>query len=419
MIASAGKISAEDNDLKKHLRSCHECAAFAAAEMTLCRDLATAGVDDNSGDVPLSALKTRVEARALPRQTNKTKEIPLMSAAIKYIRKRPRLGATFGVALAVMAFITLIPFSFENTVGYEVAIAGVDKDLAMDTWKIQSLMTTLGLKGAKVDVSDCETTCLVVISELENEGDVNIVITAFDEMGNCLLEKVDEVRDVESMSLLKRAQKLFVREGEHVSMDYAHQVVVNALGYLDSTTGEPFHIWVTDEADTLLVRKHSGMSGDDRDIITIEGVPGVDSQLYYVTEDSHTGDRELIAAGDHHCSTEEGLLRESNDDMSLEEKPDADLLPENFELKQNYPNPFNPDTRIDFTIPEAQNVKLEVFNSNGQKVRTLIDGYLTAGEHTVEWNATDESGEKVASGIYLYRLTWGDFSTSKKMTLLK
>jgi hypothetical protein len=90
------------------------------------------------------------------------------------------------------------------------------------------------------------------------------------------------------------------------------------------------------------------------------------------------------------------------------------LVPVTFELGQNFPNPFNPTTQIEFNLPEAAQVNLTVFNVRGQKVTTLVDGYLDAGPHTVTWDAGDN-----ASGMYFYRLQAGDFVQSKKMLLLK
>lgn len=90
------------------------------------------------------------------------------------------------------------------------------------------------------------------------------------------------------------------------------------------------------------------------------------------------------------------------------------LLPDRFVLQPNYPNPFNPTTEIRFEIPNAAAVTLEVFNLTGQRVAVLIDQQLPAGSHRATWHATGN-----ASGVYLYRLTAGDLSRSRKMMLLK
>jgi hypothetical protein len=95
------------------------------------------------------------------------------------------------------------------------------------------------------------------------------------------------------------------------------------------------------------------------------------------------------------------------------------VLPSNFSLSQNYPNPFNPETNISYTLPEAANVRLVIFNILGQKVKTLVNEKQAAGYQTVKWDGTDDIGNHVGSGIYFYKITAGNYSDSKKMTLLK
>lgn len=94
-------------------------------------------------------------------------------------------------------------------------------------------------------------------------------------------------------------------------------------------------------------------------------------------------------------------------------------IPEGFELLQNYPNPFNPQTEIAYTLPEGSNVKLEIYNVLGQKVKVLADEYQSAGTKKVVWDGRNENGEKVSSGIYFYRLDAGNYVQTKKMSLLK
>lgn len=89
-------------------------------------------------------------------------------------------------------------------------------------------------------------------------------------------------------------------------------------------------------------------------------------------------------------------------------------LPTEFFLKQNYPNPFNPSTTIEFQIPTSSFVKLEILNSLGQKVITLINNFLQAGNHKIVFEA-----HSLSSGIYFYKLTTEKFQQTKKMQLLK
>ena len=94
--------------------------------------------------------------------------------------------------------------------------------------------------------------------------------------------------------------------------------------------------------------------------------------------------------------------------------------PEAFALANNYPNPFNPSTTIKYELPQAADVELTVYNVVGQAVRTLVAEYQSAGRYAVEWDATNDSGHSLSSGMYFYRLqAGGEFRAVKKMLLLK
>jgi hypothetical protein len=88
-------------------------------------------------------------------------------------------------------------------------------------------------------------------------------------------------------------------------------------------------------------------------------------------------------------------------------------------LGQNYPNPFNPSTKIPFTVETAGRVVVRVFDVRGAQVATIFDGVLGEGRHTLEWSGRDDAGRPVASGLYLYALTTGKRTLSRKMLLVK
>jgi hypothetical protein len=103
-------------------------------------------------------------------------------------------------------------------------------------------------------------------------------------------------------------------------------------------------------------------------------------------------------------------------------KSETDNFPKSFTLQQNYPNPFNPTTKIKYTLPKSEKVKIEVFNLVGQKITTLINKQMPAGSHEVEFTA-----KNLPSGVYFYRIEAGDPSTGsghrfqevRKMLLMK
>ncbi len=111
-------------------------------------------------------------------------------------------------------------------------------------------------------------------------------------------------------------------------------------------------------------------------------------------------------------SDEAGLLVTSITD-------NGGALPTAFALGQNYPNPFNPDTQIRYDLPKDSQVQLRVFNMMGQEVRTLLNESMPAGSHEIRWDGRDQSGVRVATGVYVYVIRAGDFAQSKRMTLIK
>ncbi len=100
----------------------------------------------------------------------------------------------------------------------------------------------------------------------------------------------------------------------------------------------------------------------------------------------------------------------------------ADLenaMPSEYTIHQNYPNPFNPSTTLRYALPEQSDVKIAVYDMIGRKVRTLVNDSQDAGYKSVIWDATNDYGERVGAGIYLYQIQAGAFVQTRKMVLLK
>jgi hypothetical protein len=97
-----------------------------------------------------------------------------------------------------------------------------------------------------------------------------------------------------------------------------------------------------------------------------------------------------------------------------EQSPVASYL-----LEQNYPNPFNPSTTIRFSLKETGDVRLAIYNLQGQEVRTLVTREMQAGAHTINWDGKDQHGHPVPSGIYFYKLRVNGFEQTRKMLMAK
>jgi hypothetical protein len=112
-------------------------------------------------------------------------------------------------------------------------------------------------------------------------------------------------------------------------------------------------------------------------------------------------------------------LRIHLNDNEVSIPPVQNTSPAQFILNQNYPNPFNVETVIEFVLPREQNVKIEVFDISGQKVKTLIDKMMDAGLYHINWNGQNDDGNQVGSGVYIYRMNAGGYESSNKMVLLR
>jgi hypothetical protein len=124
-----------------------------------------------------------------------------------------------------------------------------------------------------------------------------------------------------------------------------------------------------------------------------------------------------------------GVVAYSFENYKIEPRGDDDIdgpsdvpgggIGRKLELAQNRPNPFNPKTAIAFNLPQAADVSLEIYDVAGRRVTTLVDKRLEAGPYSYEWDGKNQHGERVASGVYFYRLSTADRELSKKMVLLK
>ncbi|MCF7803628.1 MAG: T9SS type A sorting domain-containing protein [Candidatus Marinimicrobia bacterium] len=110
---------------------------------------------------------------------------------------------------------------------------------------------------------------------------------------------------------------------------------------------------------------------------------------------------------------EPGFIKQTSNEKAY--KLAHEQMPTDYNLYQNYPNPFNPDTRVEYALPEANVVTITVYNSLGQKVKTVVDAHKPAGTHTVLWDGTNQAGNPVSSGMYIFRIRAGDFTKSIKV----
>jgi predicted CXXCH cytochrome family protein len=163
---------------------------------------------------------------------------------------------------------------------------------------------------------------------------------------------------------------------------------------INTSTGEP----TLALKDSLLVKDHP------------ELVQGIYTYAFVKNDGS---------MGAHNTKYAVAILQKALGLYPADVKTANNTIPADYALKQNYPNPFNPTTTISFSLPMKENVKLEVYDVLGKLVKTLVNQDMAAGNFAITWMGDDKNGAKVSSGMYLYKLTAGSFSSVKKMVMLK
>ena len=202
----AGTDPLKDPSLVEHLRSCPRCEQDAQAVALLVRALEAAGEDDTVGMTPFLEARRRVEAQAASsgvRNSAKGRAETGLSVGKLW---RPARLIYASAALAALVALTMIPFQYDQTIGYAVAFAGVEKELAEDHEVICDLLYDLGLVEADVDLLGCDTTCAVQVVELRTLEEAQRIVIALARINASELSSdIIPVREGASASLFERA----------------------------------------------------------------------------------------------------------------------------------------------------------------------------------------------------------------------
>lgn len=195
----------------------------------------------------------------------------------------------------------------------------------------------------------------------------------------------------------------------------------NTQEWYPGMTNSQHFLVALEQADGLFEMEHSNDYGDGNDVF-----PGGLNALSFdasssTTSDSYTGGTSFVAiqnitpsGGNIIADLLVGLSASIEDDNT-----DNNVLPTTIALEQNYPNPFNPSTTISFTTSVDGEASLEIYSITGQLVTTLYKDFVSAGTHELNWDATNDNGHEIASGLYLYKLVINESAVTKKMMLLR
>ena len=139
----------------------------------------------------------------------------------------------------------------------------------------------------------------------------------------------------------------------------------------------------------------------------------------YMREPSFRVDKIVLTTSEDYLPDDEDTFGPPETLVDTEVNLFEDASPQKFNLAQNYPNPFNPATMIEFSVPQKSSVTINIYNTLGDKIKTLLSRTMNAGTHSVVWDATDDSNLTVAAGIYYYSIQADEFYEVRKMLYIK
>ena len=149
----------------------------------------------------------------------------------------------------------------------------------------------------------------------------------------------------------------------------------------------------------------------------------VDPAMVFTTSDSFYVDLEVAAGSWEYWITSVDSAGNESDasepvSVVLSNEQEA-AIPTVYALEQNYPNPFNPSTQIRYNLPEESYVNINIYDLMGRNIKSLVNIQQDPGYRIIQWNATDDLGQPVSAGMYIYTIQAGEFRQTRKMVLLK
>ena len=206
------KVIRRENDInlaliEEHIQQCTDCYREYKAAVSLAKTLNLCTQDDKTNLMPLEERRKLVVAQAAQAAAQ------AQNNSIFGHRHRVSFGKVFAslgvvMAAALVTILTIIPFKYDTTIGYEVAFAGLDRELIEDNNIICDLLYELGLRDADVDVQGCNVTCSLLIIDLKSKEEAEMVISAVNQIGtDNITSNVIPVHKSETSTILNRANK--------------------------------------------------------------------------------------------------------------------------------------------------------------------------------------------------------------------
>ena len=426
-----GLLTADEEDaLREHVNHCPGCAGLVLAERLLADD-----IEQIRSSQPLSPMTVRQIREGIAIRERNLKNtnlgVRIMRQVSDTIYTRPRLSAAAATAFIILLASVLVPIMTEHPAGYEVVFAAPLSNLTLNQEKAEQLLAALDLDDARVEVTDADSGVEYKIAPLEDSAQVRKLIIVLDSLGS------RRVRSSVSPTKFKDRtiwQLLLKEAGDDAGMSHPPHLTDKSRRAITLNLKKML------KGDFVLWMPVGGRSGDSLRGLLLDR-QGEKTNVQIVGE---TGGLAPDDCGWHQylnnsvmrTKTPDGKQVTFNltdiDDVRRLEKLGYNFVTMEFDtpgqipipgmgpkLNEIKPNPFAEMATIEYMIPQAYEVKLQILDGRGREIRTLLDCMPLAGIRHVAWDGLDAEGNRVEPGTYLCRFTAGDYEETQEVTFMR
>ncbi len=418
----------EENALREHLKECPNCARLALAEQLLTDDIEQIRGVDLPHPITINQIREEIATRERNLK-NTNLGVRIMRQVSDTVHTRPRLSLAAAALFILLIASILLPVTTEHSVGYEVAFAAPVSGLMLNQENAKKMLAALDIDNARIEVNEADSEVEYRIAPLKDSTQVRRLMAVLDSLGGWRVRSTvaqTKSRDRTIWQLLLNDTRLGTESSPGAV----------SLGEEGSTTTVNLHRIF--KGDFLLWMPVGDQSGDslrgllldrqgDRTNIQIVGEKGGmapddcgwhqylnNSVMHTQTPDGEQATFYLYRIEDVRKLEKMGYNFVTMKFDTPRQIPIPGMGPK---LNEIHPNPFKDVAIIEFMIPQAYEVKVQILDEQGREVRTLLDCMPLAGIREVSWDGRDAYRNPVKPGTYLCRFTAGDYSETQEIKL--
>jgi hypothetical protein len=423
----------EENALREHLKECPGCARLASSEYLLVHDIEQVRAIQMPSPMTIGQIREEIIARE--RNSKKTNlGARIMRQVIYTYYKRPRFSlAAAAVSILILASI-LIPLRTERPGGYEVAFAAPASGLTLNRENVEKLLEAMGISDADIEVGSTESGTEFRIRPLRDSAKVSQLIAVLDSLGGWQVRSTTTSGNSNNRTIWQLllnsdksetgASREKIQEGKS---ERSTTINLDKQFKGDITLWMPIGEQSDDSLQGLLLDRKNGKTSIQVVGKSEKMTPDKcgwhqylnNSVLHVTTPDGKQDTFRFYQLKDVRRLEKMGYNFATMSFETPRRIPIPGMGPRLIEIK---PNPFFEKTTIEYMIPQAYEVKLQILDKSGREIRNLLDCtpapcMPVGGIHNVTWDGLDTYGESVEPGTYLCHFTAGDYQETQAIRL--